>query len=1582
MLHKLESVRDTGATLQRSTVDTGVNSSRAEAAHAEAQRRLDHWLRSVKAWSAWELAQWARLYPSTADILARADAGCPAGTLAKDWQSSDTRVSIALAIVGFELEVPEPEPAPEPAAVSTRFSAKASAVEKRRERAAKKRELQRLKETMPKKPRLVARPIGAPTNCAECFKVNGDTLLELLRKITAETNDGAHGILPLYTFLKPRDPFAAAAAQRAAAALLCRLAELGVPSCGVWRAVHAAAASGSSLLLDELLAVAQTRCANPTRTLLTVPYNGTAGRHAATPLETALRARSREGVKWLCTAARACGIAVAASVEAAASDISTLHIALEMSRGESPADVSDLISSLLATGASLSRKNEYNAAPLHVAVQAGSIPAVRAIVSHAGLAAVNLLSESDAKNRTPVHIAAEEGSEHVMGAILTHVSTTACYAATVSLLLKTDPLSRTPLHIVIAKKCVTAVRSILSHFAEDTSSVRKLLLAKDDLGRTPLHLALVVAGARAYTVEAKDALAAEERRLERLRSSKSGDLAAVVDSMRSLRDLSQRCAAECAAGETAAATEVVTLLLSTPGCLDALRVQDRAGRRPLHVASLGPLPAQIGGAFATALMKLPHDKLQVAVTGCALHALARVKDGAALLRTVLGLGAAAADARDTNGMVALHFAFGCDNSAMLLAAHSSSLNAQDNWGRTPLYCRAATNDPGSVEVLLAAPGVLVEGGEARAHDGRLPLGVAGAHTAPLLHAHSAAVAARAEAARAAAKQRRAAAAAAASLPANAAAALLDEDSVTLDAPSSAADGDAASEEAWAREAKRMRAALAPDLDALRAAAAGSHTEAVLPAVPSPLARQAPVPNAAGSDAGSLTELEGCFWELQCTHEVRDAIAAQQPDLRKRTLRVLRKLAEGDWDAADFLSSEGGLLYKVAISHHSASGLRLLLQRAVDFSPRHSGYVECVRLWALVKHDAFDRALAATQESLRRGGRAAVRLFLNPRTAASPRRGKCILPRTFVRVDDAAAEETLVYTPPVDLSRPAEPLLRVFIDFSNELAAALLRSASAAAACEWPAHLDEAEAKLVYKEPFSEPLLLLGRSGTGKTMVMVHRMWRLYRQHGVKRFVFVTASAVLRDRVRTLFRRMMRGVGGNVARATDCADALDAAGGPRSLVGAPSEAWPLFLTNSELLCLLDGASEKPFFPRASDGALLRPQHAPAAWRPGGEAAASAAAADAEQPDVDFRVFQRSFWPSLVSARPVTHRGAAGFIPREAAAAVWREFISFIKAGAHADLASVGMPLSRAQYIALPAKVASSFAGSEQRSAVYDMFEHYEKLKKARNTYDAADLVCHIARAQSKRPLGAGPHALAHAFVDEVQDLTQAELLLLVKTLQRPGGGLFLAGDTAQAITAGVGFRFEDTKALLYRAGGEGAGAGVPPRWGKPELHWLTVNYRAQSGLVDCAAAVGELLVKLFPGSVDALPRERGLFRGRRPVLERATDAVDIEAKFVPPDARGDAVSAFGARQAVLVRSDAARRRLARDQPWLNERGAIILTVEESKGAFACSALLRGAFSYFPFGRTKLQAWNTTTFSSSTSFATLSATPSGWWLRTLR
>lgn len=123
-------------------------------------------------------------------------------------------------------------------------------------------------------------------------------------------------------------------------------------------------------------------------------------------------------------------------------------------------------------------------------------------------------------------------------------------------------------------------------------------------------------------------------------------------------------------------------------------------------------------------------------------------------------------------------------------------------------------------------------------------------------------------------------------------------------------------------------------------------------------------------------------------------------------------------------------------------------------------------------------------------------------------------------------------------------------------------------------------------------------------------------------------------------------------------------------------------------------------------------------------------------------------------------------------------------------------------------------------MYTLFEEYCRLKPLMRRYDTCDLVYSIYRQLSApAPSASDPAnpadgaaaagaagavgggggggggfkgvAIHSIMRDEVQDFTQAEMLLDLHVLQDPAGA-FYCGDTAQTIARGVAFR---------RAGGE-------------------------------------------------------------------------------------------------------------------------------------------------------------------------------------
>ena len=124
------------------------------------------------------------------------------------------------------------------------------------------------------------------------------------------------------------------------------------------------------------------------------------------------------------------------------------------------------------------------------------------------------------------------------------------------------------------------------------------------------------------------------------------------------------------------------------------------------------------------------------------------------------------------------------------------------------------------------------------------------------------------------------------------------------------------------------------------------------------------------------------------------------------------------------------------------------------------------------------------------------------------------------------------------------------------------------------------------------------------------------------------------------------------------------------------------------------------------------------------------------------------------------------------------------------------------------------------------------------------VLHHLHAQRREGVGAVQprHTPLHRLlIDECQDLTQAELSLLLE-VAHDKNAVYLCGDTAQTISRGVGFRFADVRTLFHAHCERGEAA-------MPALCSLAINYRTHAGIVDCAAAVVELLTKLFPTTLD-------------------------------------------------------------------------------------------------------------------------------------
>ncbi|KAG6330340.1 hypothetical protein ID866_8749 [Astraeus odoratus] len=175
-----------------------------------------------------------------------------------------------------------------------------------------------------------------------------------------------------------------------------------------------------------------------------------------------------------------------------------------------------------------------------------------------------------------------------------------------------------------------------------------------------------------------------------------------------------------------------------------------------------------------------------------------------------------------------------------------------------------------------------------------------------------------------------------------------------------------------------------------------------------------------------------------------------------------------------------------------------------------------------------------------------------------------------------------------------------------------------------------------------------------------------------------------------------------------------------------------------------------------------------------------------------------------------------------------------------------------------------------------------------------------------------------YVDEAQDNLLIDALLLRLICRNPEG-LVWAGDTAQTISAGSSFRFDDLKAFMYRIEENQAPYFTGGRAiSQPSSFQLTVNYRSHGGIVNCADSVIELICRFWPNSIDILQRECGIVQGPKPVFFTGWGMDSIRKLLI---GTSDTPIPMG----VLVRNDEAREELRRQVGNI-----LIMTLQECKG----------------------------------------------------
>ena len=153
------------------------------------------------------------------------------------------------------------------------------------------------------------------------------------------------------------------------------------------------------------------------------------------------------------------------------------------------------------------------------------------------------------------------------------------------------------------------------------------------------------------------------------------------------------------------------------------------------------------------------------------------------------------------------------------------------------------------------------------------------------------------------------------------------------------------------------------------------------------------------------------------------------------------------------------------------------------------------------------------------------------------------------------------------------------------------------------------------------------------------------------------------------------------------------------------------------------------------------------------------------------------------------------------------------------------LSREAYLSLGIK--QSIFLPSQRNDVYDLFQRYLIFLSQQNVYDI-NLTCHAY-------LSLAIPKYDYVIVDEVQDLTNIQLALLLKTLRNPSHFLF-CGDANQVVHPNF-FSWDKIKTLFFNQ-----------KNSKSLIRTLEGNYRNSSPIIQLANKLLKLKTQRF-GSID-------------------------------------------------------------------------------------------------------------------------------------
>ncbi|NXI49840.1 TRNK1 protein, partial [Chloroceryle aenea] len=275
----------------------------------------------------------------------------------------------------------------------------------------------------------------------------------------------------------------------------------------------------------------------------------------------------------------------------------------------------------------------------------------------------------------------------------------------------------------------------------------------------------------------------------------------------------------------------------------------------------------------------------------------------------------------------------------------------------------------------------------------------------------------------------------------------------------------------------------------------------------------------------VQEFDNMTWEIECTPEALKMLGSKAVPhyLKTRTIMTIKQLGNGEWTKGlqkPLKHLEADIhLYEAKLG----KGARMLWELAIDFSPRCSEsaekimeteqtrsfpdksgrvYTEIIRIWAIVlDHCKLNRVLKNICISYNRGLSCILRKKLkgiNERHQDYNVTTEKRVPRCYI--EDSEAEKSKEHTipeyfPPASAAELEYNIIK-FHSFSTNMALNIINDVHSSV--EYPFRVGELEYAVINLNPKPiEPIILIGRSGTGKTTCCLYRLWKKFYSYWEK-----------------------------------------------------------------------------------------------------------------------------------------------------------------------------------------------------------------------------------------------------------------------------------------------------------------------------------------------------------------------------------------------------------------------------------------------------------------------------------------------------